>query len=71
MKKFLALIILVFLGLSGCATGKFLGFLATNDYVDAKTKALADQQAAEIESSRARSRRTPRRSTRRRRRWTR
>jgi predicted secreted acid phosphatase len=49
VKKLLALIILVSLALSGCATGKFLGFLATTDYVDAKAKTLADQQAAEIE----------------------
>jgi len=49
VKKLLALIVLVSLALSGCATGKFLGFLATTDYVDAKSKAVADQQAAQIE----------------------
>jgi flagellar capping protein FliD len=49
VKKLLALTILVILALSGCTTGRFLGFLATNDYVDAKAKALTDQQAAEIE----------------------
>ena len=49
MKKLLTLIILVALALSGCASGKILGFLASTDYVDAKAKTLADQQAAEIE----------------------
>jgi hypothetical protein len=49
LKKVCALVILAALALSSCTTGKFLGFLATNDYVDAKTKTLADRQAAEIE----------------------
>ena len=49
MKKLLALIILVALAFSGCASGKFLGFLATTDYVDARSKTLADAQAAQIE----------------------
>jgi len=49
VKKLLVLLVLASLALSSCATGRFLGFLATNDYVDAKVKTLADQQAAEIE----------------------
>jgi hypothetical protein len=49
VKKMVVLVILAALALSSCASGKFLGFLATNDYVDAKTKTLADQQAAQIE----------------------
>jgi outer membrane murein-binding lipoprotein Lpp len=54
VKKLFALIILVTLALTGCASGKFLGFLATNDYVDTKTKTLADQQAAEIDQLKSR-----------------
>ena len=53
MKKYVALVIIVALALSGCASGKFLGFLATTDYVDAKAKALTDQQSAEISSLKA------------------
>ncbi len=49
MKKLVVLAALAALVLTGCASGKFLGFLATTDYVDAKSKTLADQQAAEIE----------------------
>ena len=52
MKKYVALVIIVALALSGCVSGKFLG-LATADYVDAKVKALTDQQAAEIGSLKA------------------
>ena len=48
MKKLVVLAVLVALALSGCASGNFLGFIATNQYVDTKTKALADQQATEI-----------------------
>jgi molecular chaperone GrpE (heat shock protein) len=48
MNKFVVLAVLVALALSGCASGNFLGFIATNQYVDTKTKALADKQAAEI-----------------------
>ena len=49
VKKVLALVVLAALALSGCASGKFLGFLATTDYVDAKAKTQAEQQAAQIE----------------------
>jgi hypothetical protein len=48
VKKLLALVILAVLALSSCASGDFLG-LATTGYVDAKAKALSDQQAAQIE----------------------
>jgi hypothetical protein len=53
MKRYVVLAVIVVLALSGCASGKFLGFLATTDYVDAKAKALTDQQAAEISSLKA------------------
>jgi hypothetical protein len=49
MKKLAILVVLAALTLGGCAGGKFLGFLATTDYVDAQAKAAAQQQAAEIE----------------------
>jgi len=49
VKKLVMLIVLVALVLCGCASGKFLGFLATTDYVDAKAKSLNDQQATQIE----------------------
>jgi outer membrane murein-binding lipoprotein Lpp len=49
VKKLPALVILAALALSSCASGRFLGFLATNDYVDTRTKTLADQQAAQID----------------------
>jgi predicted Zn-dependent protease len=48
MKKLIVIIALATLALSGCAGGKFLGFLATADYVDAQNKAAAAKQAAEI-----------------------
>ncbi len=48
MKRILIPLLIAVLALSGCVNGKFLGFLATGDYVDAKTKAVTDQQAAEI-----------------------
>jgi multidrug efflux pump subunit AcrA (membrane-fusion protein) len=48
MKKLIVLIVLATLALSGCASGKFLGFLATTDYVDAEAKATQAKQAAEI-----------------------
>jgi hypothetical protein len=53
MKRYIVLVVLVALALSGCASGKFLGFLATSDYVDAKAKALTEQQSAEISSLKA------------------
>jgi outer membrane murein-binding lipoprotein Lpp len=53
MKRCVVLVVLVALALSGCASGRFLGFLATTDYVDAKAKALSDQQSAEIGSLKA------------------
>ena len=48
MRKFLILLALGALILSGCASGNFLGFIATNKYVDDKTKALADEEAKQI-----------------------
>ena len=38
--------------LSGCASGSFLG-LATTGYVDEKSKAALDQQAADVEKLKA------------------
>jgi outer membrane murein-binding lipoprotein Lpp len=52
MKRCVVLVVLVALALSGCVSGTFLG-LATADYVDAKVKALTDQQSAEIGSLKA------------------
>ncbi|HUI72794.1 MAG TPA: hypothetical protein VL354_19890 [Spirochaetia bacterium] len=48
MKRFLILLVVAGLALTGCASGNFLGFIATNKYVDDKTKALADEQAKQI-----------------------
>ncbi|MGA2478826.1 MAG: hypothetical protein ABSG63_08775 [Spirochaetia bacterium] len=48
MKKLIVLVIIAAIALSACASGNFLGFLATNQYVDTKTKELADQQALQI-----------------------
>jgi hypothetical protein len=53
MKRLIALTAAAVLALSGCASGKFLGFLATTDYVDAQAKAVQDKQAAEIEALKA------------------
>jgi hypothetical protein len=53
MKKLVILALLAALVLTGCAGGKFLGFLATTDYVDAQTKAAVQQQAVEIEQLKA------------------
>jgi organic hydroperoxide reductase OsmC/OhrA len=49
MMKMQMLALIALVALSGCASGKFLGFLATSDYVDAKAK----DQAAEIASLKA------------------
>lgn len=49
MKKMIVLAVIAIMGLSGCASGKFLGFLATTDYVDRQNK----EQAAEIASLKA------------------
>ena len=46
MKRICVLAVIAITALSGCASGKFLGFLATTDYVDKQTK----EQAAEIAS---------------------
>jgi len=48
MKRSLILLVIVGFALTGCASGNFLGFIATNKYVDDKTKALADEQAKQI-----------------------
>jgi hypothetical protein len=53
VKKLLLLVIAAALALSGCATSGFLGFLATTQYVDLKTKTIQDQQAAEIAALKA------------------
>jgi outer membrane murein-binding lipoprotein Lpp len=49
VKKIVVLVVLAALVLAGCASGKFLGFLATTDYVDNQAKTLVQQQAAQIE----------------------
>jgi outer membrane murein-binding lipoprotein Lpp len=49
MKRVCVLAVIAAIALSGCASGKFLGFLATTDYVDKKAK----DQAAEIASLKA------------------
>ncbi len=49
MKKMLVLAVVAAVALSGCASGKFLGFLATTDYVDRQNK----EQAAEIAALKA------------------
>jgi hypothetical protein len=49
MKKLVVLAIVAAVALSACASGNFLGFLATNQYVDTKDK----ERAAEIEKLRA------------------
>ena len=56
MKKMLVLAVIAMVALAGCASGKFLGFLATTDYVDAKARdqaAVLKDQAAQIESLKA------------------
>ena len=53
MRKLLVLVIAAAIALSGCATSGFLGFLATTQYVDLKTKTVQDQQAAEIAALKA------------------
>ena len=53
MKRLMILAVAAVLALSGCAGGKFLGFLATTDYVDAQAKAVEAKQAAEIEALKA------------------
>jgi outer membrane murein-binding lipoprotein Lpp len=44
MKKLMVLAVIAMMSLSGCFSSGFLGFLATQDYVDKKIK----EQAAEI-----------------------
>lgn len=46
MKKLLILGVVAMLALSGCASGKILGFLASTDYVDQKIKAQQTEIAA-------------------------
>lgn len=48
MKRIVILLVIAIIGFTGCAGGNFLGFIATNKYVDDKTKALADDQAKQI-----------------------
>jgi uncharacterized membrane protein YgcG len=48
MKRFIILLVIAALAFTGCASGNFLGFIATNKYVDDKTKALADEEAKQI-----------------------
>jgi len=48
VRKIVFLLAIAAVALSGCAGGNFLGFIATNKYVDDKTKALADEQAKQI-----------------------
>ncbi len=49
MKRIATLVLIAVVSLGGCASTGFLGFLATTDYVNAKTKKLEDEQAAQIE----------------------
>lgn len=53
MRKFLVIIILAAVALSGCATKPFIGFLATTQYVDRVAKEIQDKQAAEIAALKA------------------
>jgi TolA-binding protein len=53
MKRFIALVVCAGFLLGGCASGKFLGFLATTDYVDAQSKAAVAAQAAKIDEQTA------------------
>lgn len=46
MKKIAVLAVIATIGLSGCASGKILGFLASTDYVDKQNKEQADEIAA-------------------------
>ncbi len=46
MKKLLILAVVAAVALSGCASGKILGFLASTDYVDQKIKAQETEIAA-------------------------
>jgi outer membrane murein-binding lipoprotein Lpp len=46
MKKIIVLALIAVIGLSGCASGKILGFLASTDYVDKQNKEQADEIAA-------------------------
>ena len=48
MKRLAATALVALLTLGGCQSSGFLGFLATTGYVDAKTKKLQEDQAAEI-----------------------
>ena len=48
MKRFIILLVIASVAFTGCASGNFLGFIATNKYVDDKTKVLADDQAKQI-----------------------
>ena len=49
VKKLIVLAVIAIIALSGCASGKFLGFLATTDYVDRQKK----EQAVEIAALKA------------------
>jgi septal ring factor EnvC (AmiA/AmiB activator) len=46
MKKILVLAVIAAVALTGCASGKILGFLASTDYVDRKIKAQDTEIAA-------------------------
>ncbi len=48
MKKLIIVLVIAAFAFTGCAGGNFLGFIATNKYVDDQNKALADRQAKEI-----------------------
>ncbi|HEY9593570.1 MAG TPA: hypothetical protein VHE79_03775 [Spirochaetia bacterium] len=52
MKKLAVVAVLAVFALSGCASGSFLG-LATTQYVDEKSQAALDQQAADMEKLKA------------------
>jgi len=46
MKKMLVLAVIAVIALTGCASGKFLGYLATWDYVEKQNKAQDAEIAA-------------------------
>ena len=53
MKRIAALMLVMVIAITGCASSGFLGFLATTDYVNARTKKIEEYQAAEIKKLKA------------------
>jgi len=48
MKKIIILLVIAAIGFTGCAGGNFLGFIATNKYVDDSVKKVSDDKDKEI-----------------------